>query len=148
MQVAEINITYSAKVKAKDRAKITGSQEAHAILRESWDPGKIEMREEFKALLLNKGNQVLGLVELSAGGIAGTVVDLKILFATACKGLASALIIAHNHPSGELRPSDADRRLTKAISDAGKLLGIVLLEHIILAPDGGYYSFADEGEII
>jgi len=147
MEVAEINLSYTAKVKAKDRPKITGSHSAHAILRENWSTGKIEMQEQFKALLLNKGNQVLGIVELSAGGIAGTVVDQKILFATACKGLASALIIAHNHPSGELRPSDADRKLTKAIADAGKLLDIILLDHIILAPDGDFYSFADNGEI-
>lgn len=147
MEVAEISLSYSAKVKAKDRPKITGSQTAHAILRENWSTGKIEMQEEFKALLLNKGNQVLGVVTLSAGGIAGTVVDLKILFATACKGLASALIIAHNHPSGQLRPSDADRKLTNAIADAGKLLDILLLDHIILAPDGDFYSFADNGEI-
>jgi DNA repair protein RadC len=147
MEVAEINLSYTAKVKAKDRPKITGSHSAHEILRESWNPKKIEMQEEFKALLLNRRNQVLGLVELSAGGIAGTVVDLKILFGAACKGLASALIIAHNHPSGELRPSDADRKLTKAIADAGKLLDIILLDHIILAPDGDFYSFADNGEI-
>lgn len=147
MEVAEISLSYSAKVKAKDRPKITGSQTAHAILRENWSTGKIEMQEEFKALLINKGNQVLGIVPLSVGGIAGTVVDLKLLFATACKGLASALIIAHNHPSGQLRPSDADRKLTNAIADAGKLLDILLLDHIILAPDGDFYSFADNGEI-
>jgi DNA repair protein RadC len=92
-------------------------------------------------LLLNRANRVLGCLKLSKGGLTGTVVDLRILL----KAMASGIIIAHNHPSGNLKPSDADRELTSQIKQAGKLLDITLLDHLILGTEGDYVSFADEG---
>jgi len=112
-----------------------------------YDKSTIGLYEEFMVLLLNRANRVLGCLKLSKGGLTGTVVDLRILYGTALKAMASGIIIAHNHPSNNLSPSDEDRKLTKKIRDAGKLLDINLLDHLILGTDGSYVSFADEGWI-
>ena len=85
------------------------------------------------------------MYEVSRGGITGTMVDLRILFAVMLKSLSTAVILVHNHPSGTLKPSEADKRLTQKIKRAGDLFDIKVLDHLILSPDGGYYSFADHG---
>jgi DNA repair protein RadC len=97
-------------------------------------------------MFTNRANKVLGIFELSTGGVSGTVADPKLIFAAALKVAASGLILSHNHPSGNLQPSQADIDLTRKIKEAGKLLEIQLLDHIILTTEG-YYSFADEGLI-
>lgn len=93
-------------------------------------------------MLLNSANRVLGVMEVSSGGVAGTVADPKVIFAAALK--CSALILAHNHPSGNLRPSQADTNLTKRLVNGGELLDIAVLDHLIITEDD-YLSFADEG---
>lgn len=103
------------------------------------------MREEFNILYLNRANRVKGLFRLSRGGITGTVADGRILFAVALKTLATGIILSHNHPSESLKPSDTDIDLTLKLKEAGKLLDIIILDHLILTPHSGYYSFADEG---
>ena len=100
--------------------------------------------EEFWLLLLNKANEVFDRCRLSSGGSAGTVVDVKILFKTALDARAAAVIALHNHPSGNLQPSQADLELTRRIRKAGELLDLPLLDHLIVS-ERGYYSFADEG---
>ena len=100
--------------------------------------------EEFWVLFLNRANAIIGREVISKGGIAGTVVDPKIIFKHALKHLASSVILCHNHPSGNLKPSEADRSLTKKLSEAGRLLEIPVTDHIIFS-DSGYLSFADEG---
>lgn len=102
--------------------------------------------EEFWMLLLNKGNKVLGKEQLSVGGTDATVVDVKIVFRKAIEGSASAIIVCHNHPSGTLRPSQADLDITKKLKISGDTIGIQVLDHLIIG-DGDYYSFADEGMI-
>lgn len=104
----------------------------------------MELLEEFVVLLLNKANKVIGLFRVSRGGTCGTVADVKIIFAAAIKAMASGVILAHNHPSGNVQPSHADIDLTRKCRDGGKLLEIAVLDHLILSPEGGYYSFADE----
>lgn len=143
-QVAEIQLIYKTNVKPSDRLKINRSTDAHDIFRLSWDETKIEFVEQFKVMLLNRANKVLGIFELSTGGVSGTVADPKLIFAAALKGVASGLILAHNHPSGNLRPSQSDIDLTRKIKEGGKFLEIQLLDHIIITSEG-YYSFADEG---
>ncbi len=106
----------------------------------------MELREEFKILLLNRANKVLGLVNISTGGVSGTVSDPKIIFASALKANASGIILAHNHPSGNLKPSEADLNLTNKVKKAGQLLEIAVLDHIILTSEQ-YFSMADEGMI-
>lgn len=143
-EVAEIQLTYKTKVKPSQRPKITSSKEAYAILLESWDEDKLEFVEQFKVLLLNRANKVLGIYEVSTGGVSGTVADPKLIFAAAIKANASAIILSHSHPSGQLKPSDADLKLTKNLKDGGQYLEISVLDHIIVTSEG-YYSFADEG---
>jgi DNA repair protein RadC len=106
----------------------------------------LDMIERFYVLYLDNANKVQSVSMISMGGITGTVVDLRMVFATALKCLATSIIIAHNHPSGSLRPSAADLNLTKKIEEAGKVLDIALLDHIILT-EASYYSFRDEGDL-
>jgi len=102
--------------------------------------------EEFWVLLLNRGNIVLDKRCISMGGVSGTIADPKIIFKLAIDHLASAIILCHNHPSGNLLPSQADIQLTKQMVEAGNMLGIPVLDHLIIS-DKGFYSFTDEGAI-
>ncbi|WP_343614975.1 JAB domain-containing protein [Flavobacterium sp.] len=145
-KVSEIELIYKSRVKSADRPYITSSRDAYRILLDSWDSGKIEFFEQFKVLFLNQSNRVLGIYEVSSGGIAGTVVDMRLLFAAALKAAAVGIIISHNHPSGKTFPSEADKNMTRKIHQAGKLLDIPLLDHLIVTPET-YYSFADEGAL-
>lgn len=143
VHVAEIRLTYKNKTKATDRPQITNSQDAYWVLESNWSD-QMALLEEFNVLLLDRSSRVLGMCPISKGGVAGTVVDLKIVFAAAIKCRASSIILSHNHPSANLKPSQADISLTKRFGEAGKLLDILILDHLILSPDGGYFSFADE----
>jgi len=143
-QVAEVQLTYRPKFKASERPRVTSSKDSYNILLEQWDDGKIDYVEEFKILLLNRGNRVLGIMNVSSGGVSGTIADPKIIFTAALKSNASALVLSHNHPSGTLKPSQPDISLTKKLVDGGKLLDITVLDHLIVTNEG-YYSFADEG---
>lgn len=100
--------------------------------------------EEFVILMLNRANHIINKYKLSKGGVAGTVVDQKIVFKEALDNLASGIILCHNHPSGNLKPSPEDLSLTKKLKQAGDLLDIKVMDHIIVAGNG-YFSFADEG---
>jgi len=143
-KVAEIKLSYRAKVKPSDRPQVTSSTDSYNVLKESWDTGRIEFVEQFKVMLLNRANRVLGIYELSTGGVAGTVADPKLIFVAALKACASSVVLCHNHPSGNLKPSAADLQLTKKIKAGGELLDIAVLDHIILTSES-YYSLADEG---
>jgi len=145
-QVAEIQLIYKSNVKPSERPKISSSRDARDVFMGMWDNTKLELMEQFKVMLTNRANKVLGIFELSTGGVSGTVADPKLIFAAAIKGAACGIIMAHNHPSGNLQPSQADIDLTRKIKEGGKLLEIQLLDHIILTSEG-YYSFADEGLI-
>ncbi|MDT0651458.1 JAB domain-containing protein [Autumnicola edwardsiae] len=144
-KVNEITISYSGSLKANSLPKITCSQSAADLAYSQWNKSNIELHETFKIMLLNNANKVKGIYEVSNGGITGTLVDVRILFAVLLKSLTTAVILLHNHPSGTLQPSEADKRLTQKIKKAGELLDIKILDHLILTPDGDYYSFADEG---
>ncbi len=145
-QVAEIKLSYKSNVKPSLRPKITSSRDAHEVLRQVWNDSVIELCEQFKVLFTNRANKVLGVFEVSTGGISGTVADPKLIFAAALKACATGLILAHNHPSGNLTPSHADIELTKKVKEGGRLLEIQLLDHLILTSES-YFSFADEGLI-
>jgi DNA repair protein RadC len=145
-QLAEIEISYRPKFKAADRPQIDSSQKAYHLLLDNWNKDRIELLEEFKIILLNRRNRVLGIVNISQGGIAGTMADPKIIFAIALKACASGIILSHSHPSGEASPSEADIRLTRKLTEAGKLLELNVFDHIIVCSEG-YYSFLDQGLI-
>ena len=100
--------------------------------------------EEFWILLLNRSNRIIHTEKISQGGVSGTVIDNRIILKIAIEKLASSIILCHNHPSGNIKPSNEDIAITKRISDASKLIDIQILDHIIVT-DNGYYSFADEG---
>lgn len=144
-KIAEVSLVYETMVKSTDRVKISCSQDAYEALFEAWNKGSIEHVEEFKILLLNRANKVLGTTTISKGGITGTVVDLKLIFQYALKANASNIILSHNHPSGNRNPSDADINITKRAESAANLLDIHILDHIILAPGDQYFSMKDEG---
>ncbi len=142
--VAEVELIYKSKVKASERPKISTSKDAAELLIGLWNENKIDFVEQFKVLLLNRANRVLGIVDISSGGITGTVADPRLVLMAALKANAVGIIISHNHPSSSLKPSRADEELTQKIKNAGKFLDISLLDHVIVTSDG-YYSFADEG---
>lgn len=141
--VAEIHVKYKPYMKASERPKITCSTDSVKLFREIWSD-TMEMHEEFYILLLNRSNKVLGWYKISQGGISGTVVDSRIIFAIALKALASGIIIAHNHPSGALIPSESDKAITRKLKNQGELLDINILDHVILTAEA-YYSFTDDG---
>lgn len=143
-QVSEINVSYRPKFKASERPIISSSQDCYNIFSSSWDTNKMELLEQFKVLFLNRANRVLGIFEVSSGGMSGTVADPKLIFSAALKTCATSIILAHNHPSGNLKPSQADINLTRRIKAGGELLDIQVLDHIIVTAES-YLSFADEG---
>ena len=143
--LAEITASYKSKVKYCDMKMVTSSNDAEAIFREIWSEG-LELREEFYILLLNRANKVLGYYRVSEGGTTATIVDPKLVFPIALKCNANGIILAHNHPSGNVKPSNEDRSLTKKLVEGGKLLDITVLDHLILSAES-YLSFADEGWI-
>src|SRR5665647_3938077 len=102
LNIAEVSLTYVTKVKPSDRPAIKNSHDAHKIFFDSWNQNAIEHKESFKMLLLNRANKVLGITTLSEGGLSGTVTDVRMIFQYAIKGNTSGIILAHNHPSGNI----------------------------------------------
>lgn len=141
-KVGEVELSY--KSISKDLYKITDSEDAYKLLRPTYKEGTIRYKEYFKVLLLNRANQALGYTLISEGGLSSTDVDVRIVLQAALLTNAVSLILAHNHPSGNTRPSTEDIRLTKHIKDAAQLMRINVLDHLILT-DTDYYSFLDEG---
>ena len=129
-----------------ERPRLTNSKDIADLLRQFFVPDQIGYREFFWVVCLSRYNQPLGVFNVSSGGIAGTVADPKVIFQIALLTNSSAIICAHNHPSGNLTPSSGDLQLTKKVKDAGKVLDIEVLDHIIITPTG-YYSMADAGQM-
>ena len=143
-EVAEIKVSYSTT--STPKIKITSVNKAFEVLLSLWDLDTIELQEEFKVLLLNRANEVLGIYPLSKGGITGTVVDSRLIFAVALKCNATGILLCHNHPSGNLKPSDADITLTRSIKKCADFLDITLIDHLIITRNG-YFSFSNEGKL-
>lgn len=142
--VAELELVYKSKVKPSQRPQVSSSRDIYKLLLGLWNPEKIEMLEEFKVLFLNRANKVLGVMDIASGGITGCVADPRIILAAAVKANAVNIVMAHNHPSGSIKPSRADEQLTQKIKEAARWMDITVLDHLIIT-DGEYYSFADEG---
>ncbi|MEO1033863.1 MAG: JAB domain-containing protein [Bacteroidota bacterium] len=140
--ISEISLNYKRKVKASNRPKVSSSKDAEQLFRENWNDLTINLFEEFKILLLDRNNACIGIVPISQGGVSGTLVDAKLLFASALKARACAIILGHNHPSGNLKPSQSDLTLTKKLIEGASYLDLKILDHLILS-DTGYTSFAD-----
>jgi len=125
------------------RRKITGSMDVYAEMK----PHLLDLpHEEFWIVLLSRANEVIRSLQISIGGVTGTVADTKMIFKLAIENLASSIILVHNHPSGQLVPSKADLDLTRNIVEAGHILDIPVLDHMIFT-DHGFYSFVDSGDM-
>lgn len=127
------------------KVKISSSDQSAKFIRNFYGDD-LEIFESFFLLLLDRNNQTIGYSKISQGGISGTVVDVRIICKYAVESLCSGVILAHNHPSGNLNPSLADDQITVKIKQALKLFDIVVLDHIILTADN-YFSFSDDGKI-
>lgn len=141
--IPEIQLKYKPAFTNNERLKITSSQTAYEVFLKSWDMDTIELCEEFKMLLLNTANEVLGVHTISKGGLSATVVDLKLLFAVVLKTAASSIILAHNHPSGNLKPSANDLRLQEKIKTVARHLDVAIFDNIIITKSG-FYSFVND----
>jgi DNA repair protein RadC len=143
-KVNEVEIVYRNTTPYQDRIQIKSSATAYEILLATWNANRLEMVEQFKILLLDQQNNCLGVSEIATGGTSSCLADPKVIYATALKARAASLILAHNHPSGNLTPSEADKSLTRKLKDGGRLLDIAVLDHLIITPRN-YLSFADGG---
>jgi DNA repair protein RadC len=139
----EIICNYKPAKRAADLPKISCSRNAFDYLKSIWGD-TMEYKEQFVILLLNRASKVLGWAKISEGGISGTVADPKVIFQIALKGCASSIILSHNHPSGNVQPSENDILLTRKLKSAGEFLDLPVYDHLIINPVG-FYSFADEG---
>jgi DNA repair protein RadC len=140
--ISEIEITYKPNHYSKE--SLLGVKNAADILRMFWNPDTIEYYEEFKVIYMDKAYHILGIQTIGKGGLAGVYVDVRMIFQSALKVNAHSIIVSHNHPSGNREPSDLDISLTQQIKAGGKLLSIILVDHIIMTKDS-YLSFVDNG---
>jgi DNA repair protein RadC len=143
--VHELEIMYKPGNYKLEEEKITSSSSAVKLLMQVFNPNTIQCQEEFNVLYLDQANKVKGVYKMSRGGITSTTADTRLVLSVALKCLATGIILSHNHPSGNLLPSENDKILTRKLKAACALLDITLLDHIIVTSHGGYYSFADEG---
>lgn len=133
---------------AKEPQQIMDSKTTYDFLMSDvYDMETFDVTESFYAVFLNADNRVKGFIKVSEGGVNGVIVDPKVVFSAALKCLATSIVLTHNHPSGNPRPSECDRELTKQLVSGAKLLDIGIMDHIIVASGGRYYSFRDYGNI-
>lgn len=147
MKVSEVKLSYKISANRSEMPIISETNEAKQLMAGLFDEDQIEYRESFCVAFLNKRHRVLGVSRLFDGGVSSCVVDQKVIFQHALLANASAIILAHNHPSGNIIPSSEDRQLTDKICKCGDILGIKILDHIIVDPDGDSFSFSENGLI-
>ena len=144
-RVQEVSLKYKRN-RQKVSVGIFNANEAYDVLKDNWDENRLDLLEEFKIVLLDRANSVLGVSHIATGGVSCCVVDPKIIFATALKANSSSIILAHNHPSGNLTPSDSDVKITEKLIKAAQTLDMTIFDHLILTSDG-YFSMAENGLI-
>ena len=144
-KIPQIRLSYFSDITV-ERPKVCDSASIAKIFRDSFEDGEIEYREHFKVAYLNRSNKVVGIHTISIGGTSATIVDKKLIFTGALLANASSIIICHNHPSGNTNPSTPDDILTRSIVEAGSILDIKVLDHIIVTMQG-YYSYNDQGRL-
>jgi DNA repair protein RadC len=143
MQLPELRIKVERTEGDGSTYTMKTSATAHDFFRTIFNADTISWTEESAMIVLNRANEVIGHYKVSSGGTAATVVDAKVIFTIALNAVGHSIILAHNHPSGQLRPSEQDIKLTKDLVQGGNILGIRVLDHLILT-DKGYLSMADE----
>ena len=142
MEIAEIKLSYSSGITEFER--VYDSASMYGVLLLKWDLDTIELQEEFKVVFLNNGNGIIGIYNHSKGSSASTVVDTRIICSVALKCNATYMVLAHNHPSDNLKPSKTDIKLTEKLKEAAKLFDIHVIDHLIISKNG-YYSFSEAG---
>lgn len=146
-QVSEIAISYKPKVRASERYTIHRSKDAYELLiKEAFNADTLEYKEYLKLILLNNANKVLGITTISEGGMDSTIVNVRLILQTALLTHSSSIILAHNHPAGNILPSNNDDVMTKKIQEAAQQINIKLYDHLIVTRDN-YYSYSDERKI-
>ena len=135
-KVAEVELIYTPNQQELIRPVVNTPEIAYSLFLNNWRRGTLELQESFYAMFLNNAKHVLGLAEISKGGSAATIVEPSLIFAYAIKATAKSIILAHNHPSGNLNASSADINLTKQLRNGGKLLGISVDDHLIVTRQG------------
>ena len=143
--VAELEVKYRRTPKMP--VEVSYSRKAYNVFLKMWDKSLINMQEQFCVLYLNNALDVLGFKQISTGSLNTVTVDVQMVFALALKGRANKIIVAHNHPSGTLKPSGEDKKITYDIKRFGDMLDIELIDHMIIT-DSGFYSFKDEGGLL
>jgi DNA repair protein RadC len=149
--LAELKISYRRSRRRDDRQQtfpwvLKCPVSCEQYLRTLWDKDTIDLREEFVVVCLNASLEVLGWVKLHTGGLDHAQVDPRLVFGVALQTASAAIVVAHNHPSGNLVPSEQDERLTQRLADGAKLLGVRFLDHLILNR-GSYFSFSEAGRV-
>ena len=143
-RLAEIRAVYKSRTKVETRKNLREPSDAAAYLRAIWNQRTIELTEDFVVLCLNNSHQVIGWVKVACGTFASCPVEPRVIFAIALQTASAALVLAHNHPSGDLTPSPDDKALTGRLVEAGRLLNIRILDHVILSKEGSF-SFSESG---
>jgi len=142
----EINVSLIPNIKVSERHKVSNSLDVFEVLCGLWNMDTIYLFEEFYVLYLDRKNGIMGYRNMNRGSNCGTVVDIKLIISIALNISASSIILCHNHPSGNMKPSSCDLTITKKIKNGAELLNLKLLDHLIICPDS-FYSFKDEGVI-
>lgn len=143
-KISEIELVYKPTFKSIERPRVNSAEDVYNLLMQYWSQDRIELVEEFKIILMNNNNAVLGIVNIAIGGMSNVGVDPKVIFAAALKGRASRIVLAHNHPSSELVPSNDDIRMTDQLKRGAYILGLEIVDHLIISPNG-FYSFTNDG---
>lgn len=143
--LGELDVIYKYQNSLSDRPTIKTSDDAILILKDLYSFEKLGLQEQFVVIFVNRSNTVIGCTNLFSGGISGTVVDVKIVIAMALKLMATSILISHNHPSGNLAPSEQDIKLTKKIKAALEFMDMSLVDHLIVSPEFKFLSFVNEG---
>ncbi|WP_316838571.1 JAB domain-containing protein [Pedobacter gandavensis] len=142
-KISEIELQYKPKIKACERPILRCTEDIYEIFMQHWNMDMIGLIEEFKVILLNRSNAVLGILNVSKGGLTGVIADPRIIFAAAIKSGATGILICHNHPAMVLTPSEQDLTFTENLKNIGAMLDINVIDHLIINEEG-YFSFACE----
>ena len=140
--VAEIEISYKSII--ANHTIISSSSQAYELIKQLWESEKINLQEQFAALFFNQSKKIIGWKVLSTGNMTKCIVDIKLLVSLALHCMCTHVMIVHNHPSGNLKASQCDEKITLTVKEALKLIDVQLIDHLIIV-ENGYFSFNDEG---
>lgn len=143
-KLAELKVAYRSRTKVRERRQLRNPGDVEAYLRAVWNGATLELVEEFLVVCLNGHHEALGWVKVASGGFNAAPVDPRLVFAVALQTASSAVVVAHNHPSGNAEPSAQDKEVTRRLKEGGKVLGVSVLDHLILTREAAF-SFADHG---